>query len=73
MKYLEKNFSEQGTNSNNNNLLQENTLYNIILLPTISKGYLRWATLITDYNAQKEKKINNNTLNSLKQRGTKQK
>ena len=38
------------------------------LLPTISKGYLRWVTLIADCNAKK-KKINNHTLNSLKQRG----
>ena len=36
------------------------------LLPTVSKGYSRWVTLITDYNAKKEKKFNNHTLNSFK-------
>ena len=43
--------------------MEEHTLQ--YLLPTISKGYSRRVTLTTDYNAQKEKKINNHTLNSL--------
>ena len=43
--------------------MEEHTLQ--YLLPTISKSYSRSVTLITDYNAQKEKKLNSHTLNSL--------